>query len=478
MIVRRVRAGVGVLCGALVVAACSSEPPPAPPQAAQPTLAPGGQAPEARDRWVFEEAEAVSTVQATDVTAAFTTHVDGDGLQAVVLDMATGSERWRVPTLERGRPDGTTIAAPTIVDTGDGEIVVTLEPIGLAVAWVARDARTGTERWWVPTLTSVVSRPCGESVCLGGRTRARERMIDATTGEEVVRQEGSPVPTLVGVDPVDGEERWRLLLAADQALATHIGDEVVVLFELGSPRLRALDLAASEQLWTVDLGAAFGGADTAGGWSFHSAHRGDEELVVVSVSRQPRTPDEATPSGVAAVALADGSVAWLREGIELVPFASRDDGPFVAATVEWAASRGTWSRLERLDPATGDTVWERTLDPPFPLEQVRYHRGDGAEFWVSDGASEWLGIDLDSGAELTPSPGAVVWEAVVEQVAVSGEDGASAERRVGGRWQARELPSGAPVDSAELPSAHRRGAGEDWQVWVDGKGRVHAARDA
>lgn len=318
------------------------------------------------------------------------------------------------------------IGGPVLVD--DTLVAYTRDGAGLAITGVAPD--TGEPVWSFPATPSQALagvglrvEPVGEDRVVHlepveGREGADSRVVvrAAATGEVVLeeRQDGSSHYRL----PQECEDRegevcvWMLTISGHHFYASVLdedGSTSVLLQDdyarqyttsigaLGLRRMTGQEIGRvkdGELLWTARTDEVFGGdSSTSTGWTFTSV--ADDALIVGTVGPvdDPREIEDLDlrDYAVAALDAETGERIWRAEATSL--FCDADlglaDDPLLACRFgvgtlrvegDRTSNEGVDLSLVRLDPRTGETLWEVHLTPdgpqdfddlpaPFPLDE-------------------------------------------------------------------------------------------------------------
>ena len=144
-------------------------------------------------------------------------------LETVAVDLANGKKLWAHPATMAGRLPGMGVSAPALVETGQGPTIVALDPARKGrwnATLVARDARTGKQKWTRPDPFDV-RPPALRAVRLPvGAHRARR----APAWSCSTRPPASSMWKLPGIAEVEWSDRDRVLLLR---LAKQPDDRVV-----------------------------------------------------------------------------------------------------------------------------------------------------------------------------------------------------------------------------------------------------------
>ncbi|MCG5216848.1 outer membrane protein assembly factor BamB family protein [Streptosporangium soli] len=431
-----------VLIGTLTLAGCSGSDA-ATEKAPPPVLA-----------WHNTQVNAVSrtTVAAGFLTA--TTMGPGGTLETFAADLASGKKLWAHPATMAGRLPGMGVPPPALIPSGKAEAVVAALDPAKKGRWnatlLARDARTGEERWRRGIHSTFGPQRCGPYVCLSEHTAlatARVVVLDAATGETAWQ--------LPGIAEVQWSDENRVVLLR---LAKH-------------PVLEAYELKTGKIVWQQPVEQALGkGVDMSGGWSFGAT--ADNLVGYVAPYTDPGTKKVST-FGVFSLKLSDGSVNWMRPSVVRVyPSGS----PGFAPVVRPVDDKGQYGGFARLDPDTGRVIGQiGATDVPgsgwwlaFPsqMERVGFlkHGSSGSSF------------DLASGKPTT-TEGQQGWSfCVTDPKALPLKGQAPGFYSVAALCE-YDLARGKRADGTATPPEWFTGSQEGWRVWRDEKGALHGIRD-
>ena len=265
--------------------------------------APGGPQPPYVEAWAFDQ-----PVGGPQGESGMSPPVVADGMvvaltpdEVVALDLADGTERWRID-----RRQGPTVQ-PAIAAVDDGHVVVFPEGFG--------------------------PNPPGSSTDDGGLG------VPATPSPAPADGEVTPVE-LVAVDLTDGAERWRVDLPSPSRTGVTVDAETAYVGgNDGSVTAVALD--DGDVRWTVEAGGTTLAPVAVAG-----------DLVIVSAPG-----DTATGLGVVALAAADGELVWRFEPTSPAALS----GP--PAVTDDAVILGLEDRsIRALDLADGQERWSARLN--------------------------------------------------------------------------------------------------------------------
>jgi outer membrane protein assembly factor BamB len=388
--------------------------------------------------WQTSGINAVSTtITGSGDTVAVVDAAKAPDLQVVVLDAATGKERFRRPWSPGGQLGGQGVGAPAVV----GGVVVTMEPAAgtQGQALVALDAQTGDEKWRAAVSDAFAPFACGIYVC------------DETTGDNAaLTARDAATGTVVWTSP---GEQSNVVNTVDTLIEQHLGIPPVITSispQAGAPR------------WQTDLSATFGGrATTDNGW----------DAVVVDNTLVAALGDDAAhgaPAGAVGIELANGSVKWKVPTLSLCPLHPR----IILLLC------GSDSGMSRVDAATGKIAWSV---PQFTVPQgdgpVLGMTADGKTIIGVDRGGSAIAVDAARGAILPPTPGQMAWVFIVKAVKAKVTPSGPADDYLGTSdpvpWQPAAKQPGVPVSAAEVPAfVGLTLVGE--RIFIDAVGNVRA----
>ncbi|MGV9776410.1 outer membrane protein assembly factor BamB family protein [Streptosporangium sp. NPDC003464] len=427
-----------VLAGALALAGCSGS------EAATP----------AHPTWHNTEVNAVSRTTAAG-GVAMTTSMRPDGaLETVAVDLASGKKLWAHPATMAGRLPGMGIPAPAIVETGPGQAVaVAIDPARRGrwnATLIARDARTGAQKWTRPVHSTFGPQRCGAFVCLSEQTAlatARVVVLDPATGRLMWK--------LPGIAEVEWSDASRVVLLR---LAQH-------------PVLESYDLKTGKAGWRLPVEQPLGaGVDMSGGWSFGAT--ADNLIGYVAPYTHPET-EKVSAFGLFSVKLADGTVNWIRPSVVRVyPSGS----PGYAPVVRPVDQQGQYGGFARLDAESGrvlgqipatqvpDSGW--WLAFPARMDRLGFlkHGRPGSAFDLATGQN----------AEVKDARG---WSFCVtdpKPLALKGQN--PGFYSVASLCEF-ELADGRKVAGSGAPPAWFTGSQDGWRTWRDERGGLHGIKD-
>ncbi|MFJ2028814.1 PQQ-binding-like beta-propeller repeat protein [Streptosporangium sp. NPDC087985] len=427
-----------VLAGALALAGCSGT------EAATPTY----------PTWYNPEVNAVSRTAAA-AGVAVTTSAKSDGtLETVAVDLASGRKLWAHPATMAGRLPGMGIPAPAIVETGGGQaVVVAVDPTRRGrwnATLIARDARTGAQRWTRPVHSTFGPQKCGASVCVSEQT--------ALTSARVAV-----------LDPATGKPRWRLPGIAEVEWSD--ASRVVFLRLAKHPVLESYDLSTGKAGWRLPIEQALGaGVDMSGGWSFGATTA--NLIGYVAPYTNPKT-EKVSAFGLFSVKLTDGTVNWIRPSVVRVyPSGS----PGFAPVVRPVDQQGQYGGFARLDAESGRVLGQ------IPVTQV-----PGSGWWLAfPDRMDRLGFlkhdKPGSVFDLTTGQSSKVenergWSFCVTDPKPLALRGQNAGFYPVASLCEYGLADGKKLNGSAAPPAWFTGSQDGWRTWTDERGGLHGIKD-
>jgi hypothetical protein len=417
-------------------------------------------------RWQAAGLDPVSAPSAVGGEVFVTAQLPNKGLEGMALDAATGKVLWTHASTVGDRLGGMGLQAPVAVQGRHGLVAVELEATraqgaaGGASAYVGRDARTGGQLWSYPVAGTLGAYDCGSVACI-----------------EVEGDDGS---RMVGIDPDTGSTTWTYSGAGQMDVLAESGGDAVLL-TLGEPsQTLSVDTSTGDVKWTYDNTKALGNGTTSdGGWE---ASTGAGNLVETLGSYN------GSPSGMFALSLATGKLAWARKGvappIELTvdvdatqPTAAERSVDAVPPVVELAKETDTTfdvSGLEGIDPATGRATWTRSLSLHYTKSGARplgVISDNGKTAWIRDPQTgQLIGTALDTGAAV-PATG-TAWQVAQPDKPVE----LSATKQFVGPTQVNliRLPS-LSAAGPRVPPEFLSARTGNTAAWVSADGLLHGA---
>ncbi|RCG31297.1 hypothetical protein DQ384_11300 [Sphaerisporangium album] len=409
--------------------------------------------------WRNAEVNAVSRAAVAAGVATLTSMRPDGSLETAALDLTSGKKLWTHPAAIAGRLPGMGVQPPAAVPTAPGQAVVAaVAPAGKPgagrkwnAALVARDARTGRQLWSRPVHSTFGPQRCGGYLCLSENTAlASARMVV--------------------LDPLTGAVLWKAPGIAEVEWSD--SSKVVMLHLATHPVLASRDLKTGRPAWQLPVEQALSpGVDLSGGWAF-GASGGD--LVGYVAPYTPPGKKKTSSFGLFSVALADGTVNWLRPSVVRVyPSGSPGYAPVVRPVDE----RGQYGGFARLDPASGRVLGQITADQVPGTGWWLAFPGDMARVdFLKPGASG-AAFELPSGKP-TPVSGRRGWSFCVTDPKPLPLAGAP-----GGFYSVAslcefDLSTGRRVSGSGAPPVWFTGSQDGWRLWRDEKGAVNAVEDA
>jgi outer membrane protein assembly factor BamB len=387
---------------------------------------------------------------------AAVTELRGDGrLRTSVFDLAGGGRRlWTQPATMAGRLAGMGVQPPAVVAAPPAPpLVVSLEPrpaSGRPATLVARDARTGRQRWARPVDSTFGPADCGPYVCVSESTaRATARFV--------------------ALDPATGKDRWRLPGIAEVEWSDA---RRVVLFRMARrPVLESHDLRTGATQWSFAVDEAVGaGLNLTGGWDFGTI---GDTLVGHIAPYQAGGGRRLSSFGFFGVRLTDGRLVWRRPGLlRVYPSAS----PATALITRVVDRRGRYAGFVRLDPRTGRSTGQLpAAAPPRATWWLSFPADLSAVGFLVPGHAG-TAYDLSRGTAIAPS-GLRAWSFCTVSpppLKIVGQRGFYPVAAL----CAYDLTTGRRATPPGAPPAWYTGAVDGWRVWRDEHGALHAVHDA
>jgi outer membrane protein assembly factor BamB len=407
---------------------------------------------EAAQGWSGAGVNVVSRpVAGAGVTAVTGLRPDGT-LETSVFDLAKGRRLWAKPATMVGRLSGMGVQPPAVVGTAGTGLVVALEPQKTGkwkATLVARDARTGAQKWTRPVDSTFGPVRCGAMVCMSEFTARKNARF-------------------VALDPANGKQRWSMPGIAEVEWAD--AAKVVAFRMAKHPTLEARDLTSGKHLWTFPVEKAVGsGVNLSGGWAFGSL---GNVLVGYLAPYQPLKGKALSAFGFFGLDMASGKPAWIRKRLlRVYPSAN----PSVALITREVTPQGGYGGFEQLDPTTGRTT-----------STIPATKAPKSAWWLAFPA------DLSKLGFLSQNkPGAAydlrsATEAKAKVRAWSFCTVDPAELKITGQRGffpiaplcAYDLSTGKKIEAPGAPPGWYTGAVDGWRVWRDEQGVLHALKDA
>ncbi|REE96111.1 PQQ-binding-like beta-propeller repeat protein [Thermomonospora umbrina] len=414
---------------------------------------PGAPAAEAAPGWSDSTVNAVSRpVSASGFAAVTGLRPDGQ-LETAVYDLAAGKRRWSRPSTMAGRLPGMGVQPPAVFGPARAPVVASVEPrkVGRWRAMlVARDARTGAQRWTRPVDSTFGPVRCGIHVCMSeftARPGARFVALDSATGR--------PLWRMPGIAEVEWSDERR-----------------VVVFRMAQhPVLESRDLRTGRTLWSFPVERAVGpGVDLSGGWAFTSL---GETLVGYLGPYQRRRGRPLSAFGFFGLRMSDGRPVWTRQRLlRVYPSA----GPAVSLMARQVDTRGMYGDFAQLDPRTGRTIARvPAAKAPRTAWWLAFPSDLSTLGFLSQGRPG-TAVDLRRGTDIA-ARGLRTWSFCTVN---------PAELRIRGHRGffpiaplcAYDLGTGGKVANPGPPPGWYTGAVDGWRVWRDEQGALRAVRDA
>ncbi|MGI5273503.1 PQQ-binding-like beta-propeller repeat protein [Nonomuraea sp. CA-218870] len=404
--------------------------------------------------WHNSGVHAVSRMSAAGGVVT-TTSMKPDGtLETVALRLSDGTKLWAHPATMAGRLPGMGVSAPAVVETADGSAVVAaLDPAKKGrwnAAVIARDARTGGQKWTRPVHSTFGPQRCGPYLCLSEHTALSSARV-------------------VVLDPATGAQLWKLPGLAEVEWSD--SQQVVMLRLAKSPTLESYELKTGKLRWQQPIEQALGpGIDLSGGWAFGAT--GDDLIGYVAPYTNPETK-RTSAFGLFSIKITDGSVNWMRPSVVRVyPSGSPGHAPVVRPVDQ----RGGYGGFARLDAGNGRVIGQITAaDVP------------GSGWWLAfPGRMDRLGFlkhDQEGAAfDLVSGKPVAVEEQRGWSFCVTDPKPLPLRGQAPGFYSVAavceyDLATGKRVQAASAPPSWFTGSQDGWRLWRDEKGGVHAVHD-
>ncbi|MEU4545383.1 PQQ-binding-like beta-propeller repeat protein [Nonomuraea dietziae] len=399
--------------------------------------------------WHHPDVNVVSRM-VTAAGVATTTSMKPDGtLETVALDLTTGKKLWAQPATMAGRLPGMGVPPPAIVDN----VIVSLDPVKKGrwnAALVARDARTGSQKWVRPVHSTFGPQRCGPYVCLSEHTALSSARV-------------------VVLDPATGKQKWKLPGIAEVEWSD--ANRVLLLRLAANPMIESYELKSGKLQWQQPIEQALGsGIDMSGGWAFGST--GENLVGYVAPYTSPRTKKVST-FGLFSLKISDGTINWMRPSVVRVyPSGS----PGFAPVVRPVDQQGQYGGFARLDPETGRVMGQITASQvpgsgwwlafPQRMERLGFlkHNSGGSAFDLTTGNSvpvkdqrgwSFCVTDPKPLPLKGQAPGFYSVAAVCEF----------------------DLSNGKRIAGESAPPSWFTGSQDGWRLWRDEKGAIHGIKD-
>jgi outer membrane protein assembly factor BamB len=339
------------------------------------------------------------------------------------------------------------------VETAKGATIVALDPAKKGrwnATLVAREARTGKQKWTRPIHSTFGPQRCGPYVCLSEHT--------ATAGARVVV-----------LDPDTGKQKWKLPGIAEVEWSDR--DRVLMLRLAKNPMIESYDLETGKLQWQQPIEQALGpGIDMSGGWAFGAT--GDNLIGYVAPYTNPKTKKVST-FGLFSVKIGDGTINWMRPSVVRVyPSGS----PGFAPVVRPVDRQGAYGGFARLDSETGRVVGQITAaDVPGSGWWLAFpNRMDKLGFLKHD--HKGSAFDLVTGKPM-PVEEQRGWSFCVTDPKPLPLRGQAPGFYSTAALCEYDLATGKRIAEAATPPSWFTGSQHGWRLWRDEKGAVHATND-
>jgi outer membrane protein assembly factor BamB len=404
--------------------------------------------------WNNSQVNAVSRMAAAGGVVAATSMKPDGTLETVAVGLRDGKRLWAYPATMAGRLPGMGVSAPAIVETSQGQgVIVALDPAKKGrwnATLIARDARSGAQKWVRPVHSTFGPQRCGPYICLSEHTalaKARMVVLDPATGKVLWK--------LPGISEVEWSDPSRVLLLRLAA----------------NPMIESYDVKTGKLQWQQPIEQALGpGLDMSGGWAFGST--GDNLVGYVAPYTNPQTKKVST-FGLFSVKIGDGTINWMRPSVVRVyPSGS----PGYAPVVRPVDRQGAYGGFARLDSETGRVLGQVTAaDVPgsgwwlaFPdrMDKLGFlkHNAKGTAFDIVSGKS--VPVEEERGwsfcvTDPKPLPLRAQAPGFYSTAAICEYD----------------LGTGKRVTAATAPPPWFTGSQDGWRLWRDERGGIHAVND-
>jgi PQQ-like domain len=399
--------------------------------------------------WSATNLNAVSKpVTGSGFTAVTSLRADGK-LQTVVFDVTNGKQLWARQTTMSGRPVGMGVEPPAIVGAAGQPEVVDLEPAGSGATLVARDARSGQQRWSQPVDTTFGPAACGDEICVSESTARKSARFVALSPAT-----GRPLWHTPGIGEVEWSDSRR-----------------VVLFRMaGHPAVESRDLISGRTLWSFPVEKALGsGVNLSGGWAFGTL---GNNLIGYLAPYQARQGGGLSPFGFFSLSLADGSRQWTRRRLlRVYPSAS----PAVALVTRVVDPKDHYDGFAQLDPRTGKTVAQLpAADAPSANWWLAFPTDLSTVGFLTRGQAG-RSYDLHTARAVTASQQS--WSFCTTTPTALHITGQQSFFPVAALCPF-DVAKGKQVTTAAAPPGWYTGAVDGWRVWRDQNGGLHGVHDA
>ncbi|WP_431895669.1 PQQ-binding-like beta-propeller repeat protein [Nonomuraea sp. bgisy101] len=387
----------------------------------------------------------------TAAGVATTTSMKPDGtLETIALDLASGRKLWSQPATMEGRLPGMGVPPPAIVDG----TVVSLDPRKQRGRWnadlVARDSRTGRQKWVRPVHSTFGPQRCGSYVCVSEHTALAAARV-------------------VVLDPATGKVKWKLPGVAEVEWSD--ADRVLLLRLATNPMIESYELKSGRLQWQQPIEQALGpGIDMSGGWAFGAT--GENLVGYVAPYTSPRTKKLST-FGLFSLKIVDGTINWMRPSVVRVyPSGS----PGVAPVVRPVDQQGQYGGFARLDSDTGRV-----------MGQITAAQVPGSGWWLAfPGQMERLGFlkhnSSGTAFDLASGKSVPVKEQHGWSFCVTDPKPLPLKGQAPGFYSIAslcefDLSNGKRVAAENAPPSWFTGSHDGWRLWRDEKGGIHGIKD-
>ncbi|MCW2915937.1 MAG: hypothetical protein JWN52_4005 [Actinomycetia bacterium] len=414
--------------------------------------------------WADTGVNTVSKPMSGAGVTAVTSLSKGGALETAVYELAGGKRLWVRPATMAGRPAGMGVQPPAVVGAGGATVVVALEPQKKGkwnATLVARDARTGQQKWTRPVDSTFGPVRCGPYLCLSEFTASKDARF-------------------VALDPATGRGMWKMPGIAEVEWSDGLGaagggqggaPRVVVFRMAKHPALESRDLKTGKTLWSFPVEQAVGsGVNLSGGWAFGSL---GDALIGYLAPYQAKKGEPLSTFGFFGLRLADGQQTWARPGmLRVYPSAN----PAIALITREVDPSGRYGGFAQLDPRSGQTTSR------IPAEKVPQ-----SAWWLA------FPSDLSTLGFLSKDHGGAAYDLhAATPVRLKGRKSWSfctvdpAQLQIPGQpgfypvasLCAYDLATGKRIGNPGPPPGWYTGAVDGWRVWRDENGALHGAHDA
>lgn len=399
--------------------------------------------------WQNATVNAVSRLSSSGGVVTTTSMKQDGTLETVALDQASGKKLWGYPATMSGRLPGMGVSAPAIV----GGVVVALDPAKKGrwnATLLARDARTGKQKWVRPVHSTFGPQRCGPYICLSEHTALRNARV-------------------VVLDPATGKQLWKLPGIAEVEWSD--AGRVLLLRLAANPMIESYELKTGKLQWQQPIEQALGpGIDMSGGWAFGAT--GDNLVGYIAPYTNPQTKRVST-FGLFSLKIADGSINWMRPSVVRVyPSGS----PGYAPVVRPVDQQGQYGGFARLDSESGRVIGQITA------AQV-----PGSGWWLAfPERMERLGFlkhnTKGTAFDLATGKGVAVEEQHGWSFCVTDPKPLALRQQIPGFYSVAavceyDLSTGKRIAEPAAPPSWFTGAQDGWRLWRDEKGAIHGTKD-